>query len=109
MVVSLAPGASYFRGDGWTPLPARDNVRRMPTKKKEPETISLGARHPPTWRLAHNPVQPTDVDQKHGWNGFRLFWVPPADDRWTECQCGWRPDLGAHYHHKDAKHRPIKK
>ena len=28
------------------------------------------------WLLAHNIVRP-DVDQRHGWKGFRRFWVPP--------------------------------
>jgi hypothetical protein len=63
--------------------------------------------HPSDWRLAHNPVQPACVDQRHGENGFRAFWVPPGERKWVRCLCGWRPDLGAHYHHRDGRHVPI--
>ena len=48
------------------------------------------------WLLAHNSIRPT-VDQQHGVNGFRRFWVPPDQGNWKLCNCGWRPDLGPHY------------
>src|SRR5262245_9630818 len=72
------------------------------------DIIHWGAEHPPDWRLAHNPVQPVSVDQEHGDRGFRVLWVPPGSEDWVECPCGWRPELGVHYHHKGAKHEPIK-
>ena len=48
------------------------------------------------WLLAHNSVRPT-VDQRHGWQGFHRFWIPPDEEGWSVCSCGWRPDLGPHY------------
>ena len=58
-------------------------------------TIIYGGRRPPGWVLAHNCVRRT-VKTKHGENGFRRFWVPPAE-KWKVCRCGWRPDLGVHH------------
>jgi hypothetical protein len=52
------------------------------------------------WLLAHNIVRPEAADTRHGWQGFRRFWVSPEKMReldWPLCSCGWRPDLGPHY------------
>jgi hypothetical protein len=35
--------------------------------------------------------------QKSDENGFRVWFDDPHDD-YVECSCGWRPDLGLHYH-----------
>jgi hypothetical protein len=61
-----------------------------------------GGRHPRDYLLAHNPLQPVEVDQPHGLHGFRVMWIPPEWRNikarpWRECICGWRPDLGVHY------------
>ena len=48
------------------------------------------------WLLAHNSIRPT-IDTRGGVNGFRRFWVPPDRGKWKLCECGRRPDLGAHY------------
>jgi hypothetical protein len=37
------------------------------------------------------------VGQKSGENGFRVWFDNPHDD-YVECPCGWRPDLGPHFH-----------
>src|SRR5262249_28894515 len=54
-----------------------------------------GDRRPKGYLLAHN----TDL----GGNGFRIFWIPPQwiTHEWSECPCGWRPDLGPHYARAD--------
>jgi hypothetical protein len=57
-----------------------------------------GGRKPKTYLPAHNRVIHTP-EFRHGDNGFRRFWIPPQwiGHTWTECPCGWRPDLGTHY------------
>ena len=65
--------------------------------KKTPAEHSFSYSRKEGWLLAHNIVA-HDVDQRHGQNGFRRFWVPPEKkDGWRLCDCGWRPDLGPHY------------
>ena len=46
--------------------------------------------------LAHNSVRPASALTKQGAKGFRFFAVEPSG-LWVVCDCGWRPDLGAHY------------
>jgi hypothetical protein len=70
--------------------------------KREREHKYWGGRHPKDYLLAHNPVQPIHVEQPHGWNGFRVMWIPPEwrdrkNNPWRVCKCGWRPDRGKHY------------
>ena len=57
-----------------------------------------GGRRPPDYKPAHNHVLHFE-DTGHGERGFRRFWIPPEwiGKDWTECPCGWRPDLGKHY------------
>ena len=61
-----------------------------------PETAGISYFRKAGWLLAHNTIRPT-VDQRRGVNGFRRFWVPPDEEGWRLCQCGWRPDVGPHY------------
>jgi hypothetical protein len=65
-------------------------------RRQVPETAGISYFRKAGWLLAHNSVRPT-VDQRHGWQGFRRFWIPPDEEGWRLCQCGWRPDLGPHY------------
>ncbi len=45
-------------------------------------------------RLVHNSVPPT---QHIGSRGFRMWLAAPDVPRLTPCDCGWAPELGAHY------------
>jgi hypothetical protein len=36
------------------------------------------------------------VFRSDGESGFRS-WQAPLPEGWELCDCGWRPDLGAHY------------
>jgi hypothetical protein len=55
------------------------------------------AKAPPAGQiLAHNAVPPASAQTKQGAKGFRFFAVAPSG-LWVVCDCGWRPDLGAHY------------
>ena len=65
-------------------------------------------KHPHDWRLAHNPVQAVHIEQRHGDNGFRVFWLPPTNKDFVKCACGWRPNLGTHYRQKASHPRLIK-
>jgi hypothetical protein len=60
--------------------------------------LLYGGRKPKSYRLAHNHISHA-TDTRHGHNGFRRFWIPPQwiGHGWTECNCGWRTDLGTHY------------
>ena len=79
-------------GDGALMIPRRE--RGMTRKQPSPAPgISYTTRA--GWLLAHNSVRPT-VDTRGGVKGFRRFWVAP-DPKWKLCECGWRPELGAHY------------
>jgi hypothetical protein len=67
----------------------------------EPRKQIYGSKRPAGYLLAHNFVRPAAADQKPGVNGFRRFWIPPEwvdKGKWKACDCGWRPDLGIHYH-----------
>jgi hypothetical protein len=74
--------------------------------KPERQHTYWGQKHPKDWLLAHNPVQPVHVLQPHGYNGFRVMWIPPGYG-WRVCKCGWRPDLGAHYANPKFRMRKI--
>jgi hypothetical protein len=58
------------------------------------------ARQEPGKILVHNHLQIVSTDQQSGVNGFR-FWLDDIGEPNREvCTCGWRPDLGEHYHVK---------
>ena len=60
------------------------------------EGMIYGGRRPADWLLAHNIVRPEDVDTRHGWNGFRRFWVPPDKKKEIEkTACALRVRLAA--------------
>ena len=65
-------------------------------KRETAEERGISYRRRAGWVLAHNLVRPGAAYTRHGWRGFRRFWVPP-DEKWKLCKCGWRPDLGPHY------------
>jgi hypothetical protein len=44
----------------------------------------------------HNNID-HHAGQKSEENGFRV-WFDNPHDGYVECPCGWRPDLGVHYH-----------
>jgi hypothetical protein len=44
----------------------------------------------------HNNVE-QDRGQLSGEDGFRV-WFDDPHENYVECLCGWRPDLGPHYH-----------
>ena len=48
------------------------------------EGMIYGGRRPADWLLAHNIVRPEDVDTRHGWNGFRRFWISPEKKKEME-------------------------
>jgi hypothetical protein len=76
----------------------------MPKTEKEIEIVYWGGRRPRGWVFAHNRVSHS-VSTPQGARGFRAFYVPPSSD-WVKCTCGWRPDLGVHYRHKNF---PVKR
>lgn len=43
--------------------------------------------------VVHNHVNPT---RRLGSRGFRA-WLQRPNDRLVLCECGWAPELGAHY------------
>ena len=43
--------------------------------------------------LVHNHVRPA---QRSGTRRFRVWEIDPSS-RYEVCDCGWRPELGAHY------------
>src|SRR5262245_34897258 len=74
------------------------------SKRKELEQI-YGGRRPKTYLPAHNHVIHT-ARFRHGWNGFRRFWIPPqwVSRGWSKCPCGWRAYSWGdadHYAHTD--------
>jgi hypothetical protein len=56
-----------------------------------------GLSGPRDWIIVHNRVLHT-VDMPHGVNGFRYWRSPYSRRHHAVCHCGWRPDLGKHYH-----------
>jgi hypothetical protein len=58
----------------------------------DPSELTGGAR-PPGMVLVHNHVRRI---ARSSTRGFRAWLQPPAANL-VECDCGWRPELGAHY------------
>jgi len=64
--------------------------------------IYWSKQHPQTYLLAHNGVHPVIANRVVGDAGFIAVWISPQrvrEENWLKCNCGWRPDLGTHYHH----------
>jgi hypothetical protein len=79
----------------------------MKTQYKRDKTIYLrpNARRRPTntagMVLGHNHIQHNE-HTPIGYNGFRAFFFYREDrPHFVECPCGWRPELGEHYAHKE--------
>ena len=89
-------GASAGSGSPTLILPPatlRDSHRVMRPTKLEIEHsilyVTRGRRRPAGWVLAHNSVRQSSIT--FGW-----FWVADTE-HWEVCDCGGRPDKGAHY------------
>jgi len=68
--------------------------------------IYWGEKHPQTYVLAHNAVNPVIANRVIGEAGFMAMWISPhkvREENWTKCFCGWRPDLGTHYRNLNDK------
>jgi hypothetical protein len=65
--------------------------------------------HPATYLPTHNAVHPLIANRVVGDAGFMAMWISPQkvkEERWAQCYCGWRPDLGAHYRDPKDKGHP---
>jgi hypothetical protein len=65
--------------------------------------------HPATYLPTHNAVHPLIANRVVGDAGFMAMWISPQkvkEERWPQCYCGWRPDLGAHYRDPKDKGHP---
>jgi hypothetical protein len=60
----------------------------------------------PKGKIAIHNQAAHHVGQKSGENGFRV-WFDNPHNNYIECSCGWRPDLGPHFHVR-AHHEPRK-
>lgn len=62
------------------------------------DSYHLATKQPPPAGhvLVHNQLSSHEQS-----TSFRVWWAKPAPE-FVLCKCGWRPDLGEHYH----VHRP---
>ena len=78
----------------------------MVARVKNKGFIYWGEKHPQTYVLAHNAVNPVIANRVIGEAGFMAMWISPhkvREENWTKCFCGWRPDLGTHYRNLNDK------
>jgi hypothetical protein len=54
---------------------------------------AIPAEVPPGYVVAHNSLGPA---RRLGTRGFRA-WLAAPSDRLAACDCGWAPELAAHY------------